>query len=364
MRRSSTAAWATVGFATSTTSIATCDMGRSVGPRLSVGLGSWRGEAAGVLGEAAVGRLGVDEGGGVVAQRGGGNLWRGRRWRRGGIARSAVRVLRTPKLNDPVLVCAFEGWNDAGEAASEAVAALASCWRALPFAEIDAEEFFDFTEARPEVVGTPEGGRRIVWPSTTLSIATTAQIARDVVLLRGPEPQLRWPTYAETVVGLVRDLGIGEVVLLGAYLSEVAHTRPVPLSGTASSPWRLETLGVEPSAYEGPTGIVGVLAEAFAASGAEVVSLWASVPCYSVSVSPKAALALVRALGHLLGQVLDEDELARQAEDYERRMDELVAGDENLAAYVARLEEMDDTGVQGVGEGLAEEIERYLRRRS
>ena len=296
-----------------------------------------------------------------MAERGGGIFGRvTRQGRSSAPRRSPVQLLRTPQLRDPVLVAAFEGWNDAGEAASGALDVLARQWRALPFAEIDAEEFFDFTEARPDVVATPEGGRRIVWPSTSLSIATAAGLDRDVVLLRGPEPQLRWPTYCDTVLGLARDIGVREVVLLGAYLSEVPHTRAVPLSGTAETPERLEALGVEPSLYEGPTGIVGVLAEAFAAAGVTATSVWASVPAYSIPVSPKAALALLRVVGLLLGRTVDDDELAMQAEAYERRMDELVADDDGVAAYVARLEELDGAAEEMSGDGLAEEIERYL----
>lgn len=298
----------------------------------------------------------------MVAERGGIFGRRGRR-SAGGPGRARVRLLRKAPLRDPLLVAAFDGWNDAGEAASSAVAELARQWRAQPFAEIDPEEFVDFTETRPEVVAAPDGGRRIVWPATTLSIATTPVLGRDVVLLRGPEPQLRWPIYCETVVGLARGIGIREVVLLGAYLSEVTHHRAVPLSGTATRPGRLDALGIEPSLYEGPTGIVGVLGEVFAEAGLSVTSVWASVPCYSLPVSPKAALALLRVTGLLLGGGVDDGELSDLAEEYERRMDELVADDEGVAAYVARLEEMESGGEELSGEGLAEEIERYLRRR-
>ncbi len=301
----------------------------------------------------------------MVAERGSGIFGRARRTRRdgGSPGRSPVRLLRKAALRDPLLVAAFDGWNDAGEAASGAVAELARQWRAQPFAEVDPEEFVDFTETRPEVVSTPDGGRRIGWPVTSLSIATAPGLGRDVVLLRGPEPQLRWPTYCDTVVGLARGIGIGEVVLLGAYLSEVTHHRAVPLSGTATAAARLDALGIEPSQYEGPTGIVGVLGEVFAAAGVPVTSVWASVPCYSLPVSPKASLALLRVTGLLLGGGVDDGELADLAEEYERRMDELVADDDGVAAYVARLEEMEGSGDDLSGEGLAEEIERFLRRR-
>lgn len=278
--------------------------------------------------------------------------------------RSAVRYLRRTSLDRPVVVAAFEGWNDAGEAASQAVSYLERSWDATPLAEIDPEEFFDFTEVRPEVA-TVEGQRReIVWPATVISVAATRPGERDVVLLRGHEPQLRWRTYSEVVVGIAKSIGAEQVITLGAYLSEVTHGRPVPVNALSSSTGVLARYDLAPSLYEGPTGIVGVLGLALPEAGVPTSSVWASVPCYSLPVSAKAALALVRVVTQMTGRPVETEELEEEAAEYERRMDELVAEDENVAAYVARLEEMEDVvGAELSTEGLAEEIERYLRGR-
>lgn len=286
--------------------------------------------------------------------------------RSGGLSRSAVRFMRRPPLRRPVLLAAFEGWNDAGDAASTATSALAEGFRSVPFAEVDPEEFFDFTQARPEVSLGEGETRHIAWPSTTLSIATVRAEDEDLIVLRGPEPHLHWQTYCDTVVELAKGLGVRRAVMLGAYLSEVTHTRPVPLSGSSTRDGLLQRYGLASTRYEGPTGIVGVLGEALGQAGIETTSLWASVPAYSLPVSAKAALALARAAALVLDRQVVLDDLEEQAREYERRMDELVEEDENVAAYVARLEEMEDPGAEGAVsdgtfEGLAEEIERYLR---
>jgi len=183
-----------------------------------------------------------------------------------------------------------------------------------------------------------------------------------VLLLRGHEPNLRWRAYSEAVIDLARRFDVAEVVTLGAYLSEITHSRPVPVSAAASDDTVLDANRLAASAYEGPTGIVGVLGHALAEAGVPTISLWASVPCYSIPVSAKAALALVRACGGLVGATIVAPDLEAQAEEYERRMDQLVAEDENVAAYVARIEEMEDVvGSDLSAEGLAEEVERYLR---
>lgn len=289
-----------------------------------------------------------------------------RRRKESALARSAVRYLRRPQLRKPVLLAAFGGWNDAGEAASTAVDFLGQAWQAVSFAEVDPEEFFDFTQARPEVSIVEGNTRQISWPATTFSIATVRSDEQDIVLLRGPEPHLRWQSYCDTLVGLIRTFGIRRAVLLGAYLSEVTHTRPVPLSGSSTSMELLERHGLSSTRYEGPTGIVGVLGEELGRAGIETTSIWASVPCYSLPVSAKAALALARAAGLMLDRPVVLDGLEAQAIEYEQRMDELVEEDENVAAYVARLEEMEEpAGESYAGDGtfdrLAEEIERFLR---
>ncbi|HTW97512.1 MAG TPA: PAC2 family protein [Acidimicrobiales bacterium] len=274
----------------------------------------------------------------------------------------AVRLTGKAVARHPVLVAAFEGWNDAGESASLAAAFLAGTWGARVVAEIDPEEFFDFTEVRPEVTASAPRPRSIQWPVTTISLAHIPGGERDALLLRGHEPSLRWKTYCAAVRDVVSRFGVTEVVTLGAYLSEITHNRPVPVSAAASDDAVLDGSRIAASAYEGPTGIVGVLGHELAEAGVPTISLWASVPCYSVPVSPKAALALVRACCGLIGAGVVTSELQEQSEEYERRMDQLVAEDENVAAYVARIEEMEEVvGSDLSAEGLAEEVERFLR---
>ncbi len=267
-------------------------------------------------------------------------------------------------LRPSIVVAAFEGWNDAGEAASRAVGHLVRAWGAVPLAEIDPEEFFDFTELRPEISIVDGQHREVSWPATTVSLAGAEGGGPDVVLLEGPEPHLRWRAYCDAVVGIARRARATRVVTLGAYLSEVSHARPVPVSGVSSDDDLLARHGLSPSLYEGPTGIVGVLGPALDRAGLASTSVWASVPCYSVPVSAKAALALVRVAAGIVGRAVETSELEEDAAGYERRMDELVRDDENVAAYVARLEEMEDVvGAELAAEGLAEEIQRYLRGR-
>lgn len=267
-----------------------------------------------------------------------------------------------PALRSPILLAAFEGWNDAGEAASYAAGYLARQWDARPFAEIDPDEFFDFTEVRPEVSLVDGRTRQVLWPSTSFSIVRSEGDGPDLVIVRGPEPHLRWRTYTQAMVELAELMGVQRVITLGAYLSEVTHGRPVPVNATSSDPDLAELHGLSPSMYEGPTGIVGVLSAAFGEAGIPAMSVWASVPCYSLPVSPKAALALVRVIAKLLDRTVDEEEISAEAAEYEERMDELIAEDENVAAYVARIEEMEEVvGAELSAEGLAEEIERFLR---
>ncbi|HWD24838.1 MAG TPA: PAC2 family protein [Acidimicrobiales bacterium] len=260
------------------------------------------------------------------------------------------------------MVCAFEGWNDAGEAASFAAAHLHEAWQARPFAEIDSDEFFDFTEVRPETIITEDGRRRIVWPSTSFSVAKGEMGAPDIVIVRGPEPQLRWQAYIAALIELALFLKIERVVTLGAYLGEVTHGRPVPVSASTTDVDLSSFYKLEPSLYEGPTGIVGVLATAFGEVGVPTLAVWASVPCYSLPVSPKAALALVEVATRFVGREVDCTALEAETTEYEARMDEFVADDDNIAAYVARIEEMEEFAPADLSaEGLAEEIERYLR---
>jgi predicted ATP-grasp superfamily ATP-dependent carboligase len=280
-----------------------------------------------------------------------------------------------PQLRRPILVAAFEGWNDAGNAASEAVAYLVRALDGKTSGAFDSEELFDFTSSRPHVRLEPGESRRLEWPVLTLSSARVPGADRDVVFLSGPEPQLRWRSFARELQEMSESVGISMAVLLGALLADVPHTRPVRITGGAANAELAALAGVEPSYYEGPTGILG--ADALSSAGVPTVSLWASVPHYvSQSSSPKATLALVERSARLLGTRLDLVELEIGTAAYERQINELVATDEDASAYVTRLEEQDAEAnadmdfsapedgprlTQASGDRLAAEVERYLR---
>ena len=272
-----------------------------------------------------------------------------------------------PILRRPVLVAAFEGWNDAADAASSAARYLRDRWSARPFASIDPEEFYDFTTTRPQVRLVEGITRKIEWPETELSYAALPGTSRDVVVLLGHEPQLKWRTFSEQVVGMAKELGVELVVILGALLADVPHTRPVRVTGTAADGELVRRLGLGRSTYEGPTGIVGVLHDAFSRADLPSASLWAAVPHYVGSTpSPKASLALVERATNLLSARVATADLELAVADYERQVSEVVAADEDVVAYVRRLEvSADDDDVADMetvtGDALADELERYLR---
>ncbi len=272
-----------------------------------------------------------------------------------------------PRLRRPVLVAAFEGWNDAADAASGAARYLKASWGARPFATIDPEEFYDFSSTRPQVRLAEGFTREIIWPSNELSGASLPETGRDVVVLIGTEPQLRWRTFCAQVVGVARDLGAELVVTLGALLADVAHTRPVRVTGTAADGELVRRLNLERSTYEGPTGIVGVLHDACRRADLPSASLWAAVPHYvAATPSPKATLALVKRASTLLSTPLVTADLEQRAADYELQVSEVVATDEDVAAYVRRLEEAGDAADEEPlrpqsGDAIAAELERFLR---
>jgi predicted ATP-grasp superfamily ATP-dependent carboligase len=271
-----------------------------------------------------------------------------------------------PELVDPVMVAAFEGWNDAGDAASGAVSHLAEVWDAQPLAEIDPEEYYDYQVNRPTIAVDDDGVRQLTWPTTRLSVARLPLAVRDVVLVHGLEPNRKWQQFTREILGLAGELDIRLVVTLGALLSDSPHTRPVPVTGTASETGLATGLGLEPSRYEGPTGIVGVLQEACGRYGIPAVSLWAAVPHYVAQPPcPKATLALVRRVEDLLDVPVPLGELVEEARAWEIGVDELAAEDEEVAEYVKQLEEARDTTdlPEASGEAIAREFERYLRRR-
>jgi predicted ATP-grasp superfamily ATP-dependent carboligase len=267
-----------------------------------------------------------------------------------------------------MLIAAFRGWNDGAQAASLAAGYLAKTWQAERFAHVDPEEFFDFQATRPHV--SLEGGmtRRIDWPETAFFHARPDGLDRDVVLLLGIEPNLRWRTFTELVMGLVRELGVEMMITLGALLADVPHTRPSPVTGSASDPDLVRELGLSESRYEGPTGIVGVLHDACHRAEIPSASLWVAVPHYvSLTPSPRAAVALCERLGGLMGAEIDVGELEEAARSYEEQVSEAVASDEETAAYVEELEQRVDSLEQATdlptGDALAAELTRFLRER-
>jgi proteasome assembly chaperone (PAC2) family protein len=279
-----------------------------------------------------------------------------------------LRIDERPELERPVLVAAFRGWNDGAQAASLAAGYLAKTWGAERFAEVDPENFFDFQAARPHVSLEEGLTRRIDWPETVFYHARPEGLDRDVVLLLGIEPNLRWRTFTDLVVGLAEDLGIELLITLGALLADVPHTRAAPVTGSATDKELVERLGLSASRYEGPTGIVGVLHDVCGKRGIPSASLWAAVPHYvSLTPSPRGALALCERLGSVLGIEIDAAELEEAAANYEEQVSEAVASDEETAAYVDELErrsdQLDDATELPSGDALAAELTRFLRER-
>jgi proteasome assembly chaperone (PAC2) family protein len=285
--------------------------------------------------------------------------------------RLMIERSREMELNKPILIAAFRGWNDAGEAASFAATHLAKVWRAERVSSIDPEEFYDFQAVRPQVELIDGHTRKIEWPSNAFSAARLQRAEHDVILLIGAEPNLRWRTFSRIVVEEARRHDVQFVITLGALLADVPHSRAVQITGTAAEDALIEKLNLQRSRYEGPTGIVGVLHDAFARAGIVSASLWAAVPHYlAVSPNPKAALALVEKTVHLTGIAADIGDLEHATRNYEERVSDMIAADEDVQAYVRLLEERVDEALRGgqmdpselpSGEALAEDIERYLR---
>jgi proteasome assembly chaperone (PAC2) family protein len=284
------------------------------------------------------------------------------------MASRELRISHRPELERPVLVAAFRGWNDGGQGATLACGYLGRVWDAERFAEIDPEGFVDFQATRPHVSLDEGLTRRIDWPENAFYHASIPGLDRDAVLLLGVEPNFRWRTFCELTVGLARDLGVELVVTLGALLADVPHTRPAPVTGSASDPELVNRLGLQQSRYEGPTGIVGVLHDACREAGLDSASLWAAVPHYvSLAPSPRAARAIVDRLGALLGAEIDTAELVEAEESYAAQVSEAVASDAETAAYVEELERRADT-IEDIseenipsGDTLAAELTRFLR---
>ena len=278
---------------------------------------------------------------------------------------------RPDGLRAPALVCAFKGWNDAGEAATSAVAFMGAALDATRFSTIDAEEYVDFQATRPLVKLVDGRSRKIEWPDWEIYEARVPLAPRDLVILTGPEPAYRWRDFCGRVVELAEALGVQLVVTLGALLADVPHSRPVSVSAYASDPALVERLSLQAPSYEGPTGIVGVLQSACAEAGMPAASLWAAVPHYvAVAPNPKGALAILRRLESLVGVTVDASDLETAAVDYERQVSRAVELDPEVQAFVERLERAADaeegpTDLSQIpsGDVLAREFQRFLKQR-
>jgi proteasome assembly chaperone (PAC2) family protein len=271
-----------------------------------------------------------------------------------------------PALTDPVLVAAFEGWNDAGDAATGAIEFLELTWDARPLTELDADDYYDFQVNRPTVSLVDGVTRRITWPTTRLSICRPAGANFDVVLVRGIEPNMRWRGFCDELLAIIRDLGVQTVVTLGALLSDSPHTRPTPVTGTSYDADSATRYGLERSRYEGPTGIVGVLQDACVNVGIPAISFWAAVPHYVAQPpNPKATIALLHRVEEVLDIAVPLGELPAQADEWQKLVDEMAEEDEDVQEYIRNLEERDDAGEmrEASGDAIAKEFERYLRRR-
>ena len=273
-----------------------------------------------------------------------------------------------PTLRSPALVCAFAGWNDAASAATAALEAVAASLDPQLVARIDPEEFYDFQVNRPTIRLVEGQTREIDWPANTLLAAEVPSAERDLALLRGVEPNVRWRTFAESIVEAAKRLDVQMVITLGALIADVAHSRPVPITGLASDPELVERLGLSRSSYEGPTGIVGVLHDACRRHDLVSASLWAAVPHYVAAVpNPKAALALVRRLEGLTGIAFEASELEDASTRFEEQVDRAVSANPEIQELVHNLEasqeESIEFGQDVSADDIAQEFQRFLRQR-
>jgi proteasome assembly chaperone (PAC2) family protein len=278
---------------------------------------------------------------------------------------------RPDGLRAPALICGFKGWNDAADAASTAITFVGGALEARRFATIDPEDFYDFQATRPRITLVDGDTREIVWPEVELFEARVPRAPRDLILLAGSEPSFRWRTFTKLIVELAEAIGTQLVVTLGSLLADVPHTRPVSVTGLASDHALVSRLGLAPSSYEGPTGIVGILHAACQRAGLPSASLWAAVPHYiAATPNPKAALALVRKLEGLVGVAVDASDLETAAGDYERQVNLAVQSDPDVQAFVERLEQASSEAEDGEpgplpsGETIARDLQRFLRQRT
>jgi proteasome assembly chaperone (PAC2) family protein len=268
-------------------------------------------------------------------------------------------------LREPVMIAAFEGWNDAGESATGAITHLLTVWSHQQLASLDPEEYYDFQVNRPTIKVDEKVVREIVWPNTIVYAVSTPHLSHDFLIVKGIEPSMRWRRFADEVLDLADDYEVSLLITMGALLADTPHSRPISVTGSGSHPVVAERLGVEISRYEGPTGIIGVLQDAANRRDLDAVSLWAAVPHYvSTPPSPKASLALVNALEDFLEISIAQGDLPDRALSWEKQVDQMAAEDSEVGDYVKQLESSKDSSdiPELSGEILAREVERFLRR--
>ncbi len=278
-----------------------------------------------------------------------------------------MEILQIPPLRSPVMIFAFGGWNDAGEAATGAASHLLSIWDNTLIGNFDPEDFYDFQVNRPMVFVDDSKVRKITWPTTEAFGILTPQYDFDLVVVKGLEPSMRWKKFTNDLLDLADDLEVSMILTVGSLLADTPHSRPISVSGSGSHPEIAKRLGVEVSRYEGPTGILGILQEAAQRRGIDAISLWAAIPHYASSPpSPKATLALVNALEDFLNISIPVEDLPEQSKMWESGIDEMAREDTELGEYVRQLEaSKDETELpEATGEAIAREFERYLRRRN
>jgi len=285
-----------------------------------------------------------------------------------------MEIHHIPALRNPIMVMAFSGWNDAGEAATGAVEHLLSAWQNEPndvvpelIADIESEEFYDFQVNRPQIYVDESQIRNITWPTTEIFGVILPDFERDLVIVKGTEPSMRWKSFTRELLDLADDLEVSLIITLGSMLADVPHSRPFTVSGSSAHPDLAHRLGVEVSSYEGPTGILGIIGDGCMRRGIDAVSLWAAIPHYaSNSPSPKATLALVNAIEDFLDITIPPADLAEAADEWEKDVTEMAKEDSDVAEYVKALEDSKDAAElpDVSGDSIAKEFERYLRRRA
>lgn len=278
-----------------------------------------------------------------------------------------MQIHHIPGLRNPIAILAFNGWNDAGEAASGAISHLMNCWgnQEVLIAETNSEDFYDFQQIRPMVFVDNSQIRRINWPTTKIYALETPHLPFDLVVVRGPEPSLKWQTFSNQLIDLFEDLEVELVITLGALLADVPHSRPISVTGTSSNPTLAKKFGMEVSRYEGPTGILGILQDICTKREIDALSLWAAIPHYaSGAPSPKASLALIEELDDFLDINIPAGDLPEAAKAWEIAVSELAEEDAEISEYVKQLEaDKDDNDLEDTtGDVIAKEFERYLRR--